>query len=243
MIRVLKALSDIAAGRGQLREAGLDSSRGWWRARFSLFWRVRFRGTPEPVAVNKSWDVWTIYQVILAHLPDRSARIFEMGSYNSEISLVLWKAGYRNIRASDFNPLGRAIRWYGNRIEFRSEDFYNPDLPSGSVGAMIALSVIEHGYDQAKLIETACRLLSPGGLLLMTTDFREDGATVPADLRPFGLSYRVFSRVDIESLIRDAAAAGLELIEPPEWGASDYPIHWEQFQFTFILLGFRKAIR
>jgi SAM-dependent methyltransferase len=181
-----------------------------------------------------------MYRAALEHAPDRTARIFEMGSFNSEIPLVLWRAGYRNIRASDFNPLGRAIRWYGNRIDFRCEDFYAPDLEPGSVGVMTALSVIEHGYDQARLVATAARLLEPGGVFLFTTDYREEGHAIPDHVRPFGLSYRVFSRADIESLVRDAAAVGLELLAPPEWGPSEYPIEWEGRRFTFVFVGLRK---
>jgi SAM-dependent methyltransferase len=218
----------------------LDTSRGWRRAIYALRWRLRFRSTPEPVAVNKSWDVWTTYQTILTHMPRRTARVFEMGSYNSEISTVLWCARYHNIRACDFNPLGRASRWYGNRIEFRCEDFYAPDLPSASVDVMTALSVIEHGFHQEKLISIASRLLKPGGLFLFTTDYREEGVIVPETLRPFGLSYRVFSRSDIEALVHAASAAGLELIVSPEWAPSTYPIEWEGFQITFLFVGLQK---
>jgi len=241
VIRVLKDTAQIADAREKLRAAGFDTSRGWRRAMYSLRWRIRFRSAPEPVAVNKSWDVWNMYQAVTGHVPDRTARVFEMGSYNSEIPLVLWRTGYHNIRASDFNPLGRAIRWYGNRIDFRCEDFYNPDLPPASVRVMTALSVIEHGYDQAKLLATASRLLAPGGVFLLTTDYREEGVVIPDDFRAFGLSYRIFSRSNIESLIRDATAAGLELIDTPQWGPSDYPIAWQQWRFTFLFVGLRKV--
>jgi SAM-dependent methyltransferase len=182
-----------------------------------------------------------MYQTVLAHAPDRSACVFEMGSFNSEIPLVLWRAGYHTIRASDFNPLGRAIRWYGNRIDFRCEDFYNPDLPPTSVGIMTALSVIEHGYDQDKLLRTATRLLAPGGIFLLTTDYREEGVVVPAEFRQFGLTYRIFSRSDIGALVKSAADAGLEPLGPAEWEPSTYPIEWEGWKFTFVIVGFRKV--
>ena len=240
MIRVLQNATQITEARENLRAVGLDTSRGWRRMLYSLRWRIRFRCAPEPVAVGKSWDVWNMYQAILAHMPDRTARVFEMGSYNSEIPLVLWRAGYRDIRASDFNPLGRAIRWYGNRIDFRCEDFYAPEVAPESLDVMTALSVIEHGFDQDKLICTATRLLKPGGLFLFTTDYREEGVAVPETVRPFGLSYRVFSRADIDAIVRAFSAAGLELLAPPEWTSSAYPIEWEGFQFTFVLVGLRK---
>jgi SAM-dependent methyltransferase len=241
VIRVLASAAQVAEARANLRAAGLDTSRGWRRAMYALRWRLRFRRAPEPVAVNKSWDVWTMYRTVLEHAPDRAARVFEMGSYNSEIPLALWRAGYRDIRASDFNPLGRAIRWYGNRIDFRCENFYAPDLAPASVDVMTALSVIEHGYDREKLVAAAARLLKPGGLFLFTTDYREEGATVPDTLRPFNLSYRVFSRADIESLVRAAGAAGLELLGAPEWGESEYPVEWQGFRFTFLFVALRKV--
>lgn len=241
MIRILKGEAQIAEARAKLRATGFDTSRGWRRAVYWLLYLARFRRPAEPVAVGKSWDVWTMYEAVNAHAPDRDALVFEMGSFNSEIPLVLWRAGYRNIRAADFNPLGRCIRWYGNQIDFRHEDFYNPDLKPGSVGVMTAVSVIEHGYDQAKLIATAARLLAPGGVFVLTTDYREDGAPVPADFRAFNLTYRIFSRADLESLVRAAADAGLELLGPAEWGPSDYPIVWEGWRFTFAFVGFRKV--
>ncbi|MCS7271938.1 MAG: class I SAM-dependent methyltransferase [Gemmataceae bacterium] len=182
-----------------------------------------------------------MYQVVTTHVPDRNTLIFEMGSYNSEIALVLWQAGYHRIRASDLNPLGRAIRWYGNRIEFHCEDFYNPALPPASVGVMTALSVIEHGYDQDKLLHVATRLLVPGGLLLITTDYHEKGIVIPSDFRYFGLPYHIFSRDDIDNLIQSAASVGLELLGTSEWEPSEYPIRWEGWQFTFIFVGFRKV--
>ena len=240
MIQILRDRKQIEAARASLRHAGLDTSRGWRRSLYSLRWTLRFRCSPEAVAISKSWDVWTISSAILKHSPDRTSQIFEMGSYNSEIGLALWQSGYRRIRAVDFNPLGRAIRWYGNAIDFRREDFYNPDLAPGSVGVMTAISVIEHGYDQAKLVSTAARLLKPGGLLLLTTDYREDGAKVPEDFRAFGLTYRIFSRADLESLVADAEKAGLEMIGPAEWSDSEYPIRWGDWQFTFAFVGLRK---
>ncbi len=208
---------------------------------FSLRWRIRFRRAPEPVAVSKSWDVWAMYQAALAHAPDRTARVFEMGSYNSEIPLVLWRAGYHNIRASDFNPLGRGIRWYGNAIDFRYENFYDPDLAPGSGGGvMTAPPVIEHGYDQGKLIGTAVRLLETRRRLPVHHRLPRGGIAVPPEERWFGLPYWVFSRADIESLVWDAAVAGLELIAAGV-GVVRLSDRVEGRKFTFLFVGLRKA--
>ncbi|HEX5271938.1 MAG TPA: hypothetical protein VFW33_15675 [Gemmataceae bacterium] len=240
MIRVLVNEGQIADARRSLSRAGCDTSRGWRRFRYALLFALRFRAWPEPVAVNKSWDVWNILQAVRQFVPEPTASIFEMGSYNSEISLALWQAGYRRIRAADLNPIGRSIRWYGNGIDFRTEDFYAPDLTAGSVGLMTALSAIEHGYDQERLLATAQCLLAPGGVLCLTTDYREEKLPVPDDFRPFGQTYRVFSRDEIESLVAEAGRRGLDLLGDAHWERSDYPIEWLGRRYTFLFLALRK---
>lgn len=124
MIRVLESQEQIQASRRRLNELGVDTSRGLSRRLFQLLFALRFRRLPGPVAVNKSWDVLTMLETIQEHFPDKASRIYDMGSFNCEIPLALWRRGYRDIRAADLNPLGRCIRWYGNRIDFHCEDFY-----------------------------------------------------------------------------------------------------------------------
>jgi SAM-dependent methyltransferase len=240
VIRVLVNEGQIAEARRSLSRAGCDSSRGWWRFRYVLLFALRFRTWPEPVAVNKSWDVWNILQLVRQAVPDRAASIFEMGSYNSEIPLALWRAGYRRIRAADLNPVGRAIRWYGNAIDFRTEDFHAPDLTPGSVDVMTAVSVIEHGYHQRRLLDTVERLLRPGGVFCLTTDYHQEKLSVPEELRLFGLTYRIFSRSEIEELVAEAGRRGLEPLGDLRWEPSDYPIEWLGRRYTFLLLALRK---
>ncbi len=240
MLRVLKNQQTITEARGELRKLGLDTSRGWSRLRFSVFWMLRFRMVPEPVAVIKSWDVLQMTQTVMKHVTDRNALIYEMGSYNSEISLALWRSGFRNIRASDFNPLGRAIRWYGNRIAFHAENFYEPAVELGSCAAIVALSVIEHGYDRENLVRTVDRLLRPGGVFCCTTDYHEEKIEVPITFCAFNLSFLIFSKNDILDLLESFAKVGIFPIESPEWGSSDNPVHWEGYQYSSIFLALRK---
>jgi SAM-dependent methyltransferase len=240
MIRVLQNESQITQARENLQKASLDTSQGWWRKRYEYIHRLRMGCWPIPVAMNKSWDVWSMYTIIRDHVTDYRSQVFDMGSYNSEIPLVLSKSGYQNIRASDLNPLGRMICWYGRSIDFRCENFYEPDLAPQSVAAMTALSVIEHGYDQAQLIATAKRLLRPGGLLLITTDYHEEKIVIPDTFRPFDMSYQIFSKADVESLLHDANQAGFELVDSAEWANSEHPIRWEGMQYTFVMIGLRK---
>jgi hypothetical protein len=120
----------------------------------SFLYLLRFRKPAEKVAVNKSWDVLSILQLIEKYKPNKDALIYDMGSYNCEIPLALWWRGYRNIMAADFNPIGRVINWYGNKIQFRNENFYKSTVTPHSLDVITALSVIEHGFEQVEFLKS-----------------------------------------------------------------------------------------
>lgn len=175
------------------------------------------------------------------HVRDRQARTLDAGSVNSEIPLALWKAGYRNVAAVDLDPHGRAIRWYGNRIQFRCGDFYDAPAHAGTLDVVTALSVIEHGYDRDRLLRSLSRMLRPGGIACLSTDYRESPIRIPSEYRLFGLPYRVFCRRDIEGLLEAAGDHGLLPVGDLAWERSEYPIQWLGHRMTFLFLALWKA--
>ncbi len=183
MVRILKRQADIELSRIRLREKGCDTSTGWRRALFETLYRIRYRAPAPAVALNKSWDILSILETIESYLPRRNARILDMGSFNSEIALALWQAGYRELIAVDLNPAGQSIRWFGNRIDFRCENLYHPSVPPESLDAVTAVSVIEHGYDRNRLVDTLKSLLKPGGIALITTDFSFEKCHIEPEFR------------------------------------------------------------
>ncbi|MEK6579014.1 MAG: methyltransferase domain-containing protein [Bdellovibrionota bacterium] len=240
MLRILSDQNQIDQSRTSLRNLGCDTSRGWRRWLFKTLYRLRFR-TPAPaVAFNKSWDILTLLETIQRYCPEPASQIFDMGSYNSEAPLALWSAKYRNIRAADFNPLGRSINWYGNRIQFKCENFYEPDIKPNSLDVITAVSVIEHGYDQKRLIQTINRLLKKGGIAILTTDYHQEKIRIAEDYRLFGLPYQIFSQQEIQSLLSDAVLAGLKPLGDLQWTPSQYPISFLGNQMTFLLLALKK---
>jgi len=241
MLRILKGFEQIEFARFNLKEQGLDTSQGWKRTLFTSLFLLRYRSMPPPVALNKSWDVWTMMENIRRIHPDRATRIFDMGSFNSEIPLALWSSGYRRIRAADFDPRGCSINWYGNRIKFRAENFYEPSIADGSLDVITALSAIEHGYDQQLLLGTARRLLRKGGTLWLTTDYHEEKIPIDPAFKLFGLPYQVFSRNEIESLLAESEQFGFDPTGNLAWTQSEYPIEWLGHRITFILLSIRKV--
>jgi SAM-dependent methyltransferase len=241
VIRILKGQPQIEASRKGLVQRGLDSSQGWRRAIFRFFYTIRFRKKPEHVAINKSWDVFTILNEVEKYFPDKKIKIYDMGSFNSEMPIVLWNAGYHHITASDFNPMGRSIRWYGNRINFQCEDFYKPDIPPNSLDVITAVSVIEHGFDEDKILKTFSNLLKKGGVVFLTTDFRDPKTSIPEDFTLYGLSYMIFCKSEITRLVESAAKFGLKLLGESDWQMAEYPIDFLNHKFTFIFVAFQKA--
>lgn len=243
MIEVLKSKIQIEQSREELRRLGADSNSGFSRKLYQTLFFLRFRKKAEDVAVNKSWDVLQILTLIEKLMPDKNSAIYDMGSYNCEIPLALWWRGYRKIFAADFNPIGRAIRWYGNRIQFRQENFYESSITPHSLDVITALSVIEHGFEKVNFFKVCHSLLRPGGLVIITTDFHKEKISIPSDFTIFNLSYMIFSSQEIRDLVLDADKNGFELIKtdlPNGWDESEYPIDFLGHKMSFILLGFRK---
>lgn len=243
MIKVLKNKKQIEDARLKLKEMGADSSTGWSRRIYQTLYFLRFRKPAEKVAVNKSWDVLNILQLIEKYKPERNSRIYDMGSYNCEIPLALWWRGYRNVFAADFNPLGRAINWYGNKIQFRQENFYQSTIPAFSLDVITALSVIEHGFEKVEFFKVCSHLLKPGGLVLITTDFHANKIPIDPEFKIFNLSYMVFSTEEIIQLVKEAEKNGFQLIAhegEERWDSSEYPIQFLDKKMSFILLGFKK---
>lgn len=215
-------------------------SQGYRRLRHNILYALRYRRWPGPIAFNKSWDVLSMLRVIEQYVPDHRAAIYDMGSVNCEIPLVLWQRGYRNIIGSDLDPHGRALRFYGNNIDFRRENFMEPSVQAASLDVMTALSVIEHGFDQKKLLATVSRCLKLGGLFLVSTDYHEPKLPIDKDFRVFGQPYMIFCNAEVQELVSEAKSVGLELLGPEQWGDSQWPITWLGKKFSFVFLAFKK---
>ncbi|MBD2018658.1 hypothetical protein H6F43_00475, partial [Leptolyngbya sp. FACHB-36] len=62
-----------------------------------------------------------------------------------------------------------------------------------------------------------------------------------ASIKPFGLSWKIFSRADIEALIAIAHQSGFVLKENTAIPAcADRTVSWYDKHYTFIALTFRK---
>src|SRR5207253_2093385 len=59
-------------------------------------------------------------------------------------------------------------------VLFRYGDITGTDYPAGRFDAVTCMSVIEHGVPLGPFLAESARILKPGGLLVISTDYDQD---------------------------------------------------------------------
>lgn len=242
MIRTLRSRDELQAAREALRARGLDFTQPGRLGAWPLGYRLRYR-QPLPVPdFTKSWDVASAVALIEEHEPDLDAPILDMGCFNSEVLYALHALGRRRLHGCDLNPL---CRWmpYWSSIRYELSDLTRTRYPDGAFGAITCLSVIEHGVPVGPLVAEARRLLRPNGLFIFTTDFdgTNEAHVIDPRFRAFGQSWRIFGRDELRALVREFEDVGFTLLGPSAIDLSheERPIHWNDQDYTFILVAMR----
>ncbi len=234
MFLALKSESQILEARANMLRRGISALDGKWQS-----WLRRFRLT-RSIRVGdqvKSWDVLTTLDFIAKALP-ADAAILDIGSYASEVPVSLAKLGYSNITAIDLNPDLRRMP-YRNSIRYEIGNFMATPFDDCAFDAITATSVIEHGYDPARLLTEVGRLLKPGGYFIASMDYwpeKIDTTGQPV----FDMSWLIFSQADVLELLTRAARLGLLPCGDLDFGASDPLIRYGGHSYTFGWLALRK---
>jgi SAM-dependent methyltransferase len=197
----------------------------------------------------KNWDALGAVGAVLTLADDgsRSARVMDAGSARySPVLPWLRLYGFGDAPGSLVGinlEFGDPVRRDG--VVFRHGDVTSTGLDDGSLDAVTCMSVIEHGVPLEAFLRESARVLRPGGVLCVSTDFDQD----PPDTTgrtAYGSPVRIFGPEDIRSLVAMADDAGLDLAgdlsTSDAFSHPERPVHWARvgLDYTFILLTFRR---
>jgi SAM-dependent methyltransferase len=185
----------------------------------------------------KSWDVMATIDHINNHL-DRDSCILDIGAYCSELPVALNMLGYKNVHAIDLNTDIRNMP-RNDQVKYEVGNFLSTSYEAAKFDAVAAISVIEHGYQPEKLFAEVSRILKPGGCFIASFDYWPQKIHT-GGTQFFGMSWLIFSRQDVDAMIKFALAYGLEPIGELTFASLERPIHCLGFEYTFAWMVWRK---
>jgi SAM-dependent methyltransferase len=232
---VLRTHSQIAEARASLVSRGLA-----WRTNYlaKLLRRMRSLTRQQIGDAVKSWDVLQTADFSVKHVP-MNEPILDIGAFASEIPIVLHRLGFTNLSGVDLNPAVRNMP-YADKIQYRVSDFLKTPFASDSFSLITAISVIEHGYRPRALFEEVGRLLRPGGYFVASFDYWPEKISTEG-IRMFGMDWRIFSKSEVEELIRAARTYGLSPHGAINLDADQRPITFFDRSYTFAWLALQKT--
>lgn len=234
MLEVLQSPSQFLEAREALRQSG-RSALAPAALKALRRWHL-WRGLPIG-ELNKSWDVKRTIDLIDQRLP-KSAPILDLGAYCSELPVALAKAGYTAVHGIDLNPAVTSMPM-ADVVRYTVGDFTATPYADASFDAVTAISVIEHGYQPARLLGEVARLLRPGGLFIASFDYWPEKIDTGATTF-FGLSWLIFSEDDFHALLADAARHGLRPVGELHPRADTRAVHCAGFDYTFAWAALQK---
>ena len=209
--------------------------------------------SPDP---TKYWDNVAAVEAIEGEQVGHDAPIVDLGCRSGIVLTWLYQRGFRALHGCDvrrpYPPLKAAGRrhllptvlwgarmYASQRRGMRRAPVEATGFPAAHFGAATSLSVIEHGVDLEAFAAEAARILRPGGLLVVSTDYWPAPIDV-GGLRRFAKADRIFDRAGLEAFCGTAEGAGLRLLGEPELEAGEPVIESDGFRYTYALLAFRR---
>lgn len=198
---------------------------------------------------EKSWDLYQLYTIVKS-MP-QEIRIIDLGCGDLFALKLLYAMGFKNLYGIDLSlPLRNRLNQIYIMCKNRSvrvpfylykEDLTKTHFSEQMFDLIVCVSVIEHGVDIEKFFWESYRLLKPGGILFLTTDYWEEKINVGKVNKPFNFTWKIFSKEDIEDIINTAYKLNFSLYKNSDIPAcSDRCIIWNNQEYTFLALVFKK---
>lgn len=215
--------------------AVLDSEAAWRAA----VREARRRRLPLHHDRPKNWDAFGALASVLAHTT-RDEAVIDAGSARYSPMLPWLRLyGYRNLTGLNLE-FGKPTARDG--VVFRHGDVTATELVAGSLGAVTCLSVVEHGVPIDAFLTESARILRPGGVLVVSTDYDADPPDTSGRIA-YGQPVRIFGPDGIGEMIGAADDVGLRLLGEFRPEHAERPVRWKRqgLDYTFVRLTFQRV--
>lgn len=211
-------------------------SRAQWQRAVAECRRLRLPLHPDR---PKNWDALGAVATVLDTVGAGASVLDAGGARYSSVLPWLRLYGCSDLVANNLE-FGADARRDG--VLFRYGDITATDFADGRFDAVTCMSVIEHGVPVPTFLAESARILRPGGVLVVSTDYDQEPPDTTGH-RAYGQQVHIFTPAEIRALVDTAADYGLTLrgtlaLEHPE-----RPVHWSRtgLDYTFIRLTFDRG--
>ncbi len=202
---------------------------------------------------QKNWD-HELLRRLVESLPRDGSRVVDLGCGGGFTLGFLHALGFRDLVGLDLNIEGRMrLKTWARMVrgrtpkppwQVRRRDITRTGLEPGTIDLAANVSVIEHGVPRQAFLAECARILKPGGLLFVTTDYWEAFPSESKRGRAFNQNWEPFSRPDLELLLKQADEVGLELVDAgPVPACGEATVHWMETDYTFAAVAWRRRPR
>jgi len=186
----------------------------------------------------KNWDALGAVSIVLNEL-GTDIRALDAGAARYS-SVLPWLRLY-DVRSLVGNNLEFHRRHRHGRVLFEPGDITDTSYPDSSFDAVTCMSVIEHGVPLDGFAREVARILRPGGILVVSTDYDQEPPDITGKFA-YGTEVKIFGPDGIRQFVSTAAGHGLDLMGDLAPNHKERPVHWKRtgLDFTFIRLAFTR---
>ena len=186
----------------------------------------------------KNWDALGAVSSVLQQVgPD--ARVLDAGA--ARYSPVLPWLHIFGVRELVGNNLEFTRTTTHGTVRFEPGDVTATPYRDGWFDAITCMSVMEHGVPLEAFVAESARIVRPGGVLVVSTDYDQDPSDTTGKTA-YGVPVKIFGPDDIRKFVERAAAEGLDLMGELQLNHDERPVRWKRtgLDYTFIRLTFSR---
>lgn len=155
----------------------------------------------------------------------KNPKVLCVGSYEDTASMSLIKMG---MKVEEIDPM----------LNYSLQEYFTkPSTTQNSYDIIFSTSVIEHDPNDESFIKCVNDLLAPGGVFIMTCDYKE--GWIPGDSKP-DVDVRLYTQQDLKDrlllLMQDC-----NLVDEPQWDCPNPDFNFlGKYQYTFATFVVKK---